>query len=90
MVFGGDVDLFRFGVWSHPASSIHGKHLMAVALSNDNIYGVQSSFFTKSAVFRISLKIEVFDIKGNPKKPISLSHKDIHDSISYGNGRLLA
>jgi WD40 repeat protein len=85
----GGVDVFRFGSRGQVAATLRGRDLMSVAFSNDRLYGVQTSV-RKGSVFNRHLGIDVFDSQGRHKKKLFLPRKDIHDSVAYSNGKLLA
>jgi hypothetical protein len=62
-----------------------------VAFSDDHVYAVGASLFGKGSVFKRHLGMTVFDAHGwRRQKKIFLPNKDIHDSVSFANGRLLA
>lgn len=84
----GDIEVFSFGSWAQIAQ-IHGPNLESVAFGSNKLYAVQTSF-CKGTVFNRHLGMEVFDSKGKHKKNILLAGRDIHDSVSYSNGMVLA
>ena len=70
--------------------ALHGKNLVAVAFSADHLYGVPTSF-CKGSVFNRHLGMVMFNAKTwKRERTILLPDKDLHDSVSYAEGRMLA
>jgi hypothetical protein len=84
----GDVEVFSFGSGTE-VTKLHGLNLKSVAFANDKLYAVKTSG-CKGSLFNRHLGMDVFDSNGKHKKKIVLAGKDIHDSVSYANGKLLA
>jgi len=84
----GDVEVFSFPS-SAQVMTLHGRDLESVAFGTDRLYAVQTSF-CKGSVFNRHLGMKVFDTHWKHKKRIVLAHEDIHDSVSYANGEVLA
>ena len=88
-LFGSEVDVFSRETWLH-VQSLSAKNAASLAFSRDRLYVVQTSF-SKGSVFKRKLGITAFDAHGwKRQNKIFLSNKDIHGSVSFANGRLLA
>ena len=75
--------------WAH-VRTLKGEIPGPIAFSNGHLYAVEGAD-SKSSLFKSHLDIAVFNTHGwKRQKAISLPHKDIHDSVSFANGRLLA
>jgi WD40 repeat protein len=82
--------IFTTDPWAH-VRVLSGEIPPFLAFSNDHIYAVGGSLFGKGSVFKRHLGMTVFDVHGwKRQKKIFLANKDIHDSVSFANGRLLA
>jgi dipeptidyl aminopeptidase/acylaminoacyl peptidase len=84
----GDIEVDTVGSWAQVAK-LHGRNLESVAFANDKLYAVQTSF-CKGSVFNRHLAMQVFDFNGKHTKTVLLANKDIHDSVSYSSGKVLA
>jgi hypothetical protein len=81
--------IFSTNPWAH-VRTLKGEIPGPIAFSNDHLYAVEGAD-SKSSLFKSHLDMTVFDAHGwKRQKAISLPHKDIHDSVSFANGRLLA
>jgi WD40 repeat protein len=86
---GNDVNIFSAGTWAH-VQTLSAKNVQSLAFSDNRLYAVQTSF-CKGSVFNRHLGLEAFDIHGwKRSKTIFLPRGDIHDSVSFANGRLMA
>lgn len=86
---GGDVIVFRANPWAH-LQTLAAKNAQSLAFSDDRLYSVQTSF-CKGSVFNRHLCMDVFDVlRWRRRRAIFLPHKDIHDSVSFAKGKLLA
>lgn len=84
----GDVEVFSSASWT-PVLKWSEANVESLAFSDKKLYAVQMSF-CKGVVFPRHLGIHVFDTQTKHKDKIFLPHTDIHDFVSYSNGRLLA
>ncbi len=81
--------IFSTNPWAH-VRTLKGEIPGPIAFSNGHLYAVEGAD-SKSSLFKSHLDMTVFDAHGwKRQKAISLPHKDIHDSVSFANGRLLA
>lgn len=86
---GNEVNVFSADTWAH-VQTLSAKNVQSLAFSDDRLYAVQTSF-CKGSVFNRHLGLEVFDLHGwKRRKTIFLPHGDIHGSVSFANGRLMA
>lgn len=82
--------IFSANPWAQ-LKTLKGQIPPSVAFSNDHVYAVGGSLFGKGSVFKRHLGMTVFDAhQWRRQKKIFLPNKDIHDSVSFANGRLLA
>jgi hypothetical protein len=87
--FRDTVHVFSTNPWSH-LQTLTARNPESLAFSSERLYLVESSF-CKGSVFDRHLGLEAFDIHGwDRRKTIFIPHKDIHSSVSFANGRLLA
>lgn len=85
----GELNIFGTNPWSQ-IKSLKARNSVSVAFSNDRLYAVQSSY-CKGLFIGHHLGIEVFDAQDWRRlDPIVLRAKDIHDFVSFSNGRLVA
>ena len=85
----GEVDIFATNSWSQ-IKTLKTGNSDSLAFSNERLYGVQSGY-CKGLFHGRHLGIEVFDAQGWKRlDPMLLKGKDIHDFVSFANGRLLA
>jgi hypothetical protein len=86
---GNEVDVFSAETWGH-VQSLSAKNAHSLAFSHDRLYAVQTSL-CKGSVFKRHLGMTAFDAHGwKREKTIFLPKNDIHGSVSFANGRLLA
>jgi WD40 repeat protein len=85
----GEVDIFAANSWTH-VKTLKARNAVSLAFSNERLYAVQPGH-CKGLFFGHHLGIEVFDTQGwEPLDPIVVKGEDIHDFVSFANGRLLA
>lgn len=83
------VHVFSTNPWLH-LKTLSARNPVSLAFSENYLYVVESSFCDGSAFDR-HLGLAAFDIHGRKhRKTIFLPHKDIHDSVSFANGKLVA
>jgi len=82
--------IFSTSPWRQ-VREVRGKTPCSIAFTNSHLYAVGGSLFGKGHVFRRHLGMTVFDTnRWKRQKTIFLPGKDIHDSVSFANVRLLA
>lgn len=82
--------IFSTNPWAH-VRTLKGEVPPILAFSNDHVYAVGGSLFGKGSVFKRHLGMTVFEAhEWKRQKKIFLPDKDVHDSVSFANGRLLA
>jgi hypothetical protein len=82
--------IFSTNPWEH-VRMLKGEIPPHLTFSNDHLYAVGRSLFGKGSVFKRHLGMTVFDVHGwKRQRDIILANKDIHDSVSFANDRLLA
>lgn len=87
---GDRLHIFSTNPWGH-VRMLKGEVPPLLAFSNDHVYAVGGSLFGKGPVFKRHLGMTVFNAhEWKRQKTIFLPSKDIHDSVSFANGRLLA
>ena len=85
----GDIHVFGTNPWVQ-VETLKAPNSVSLAFSNDRLYAVRSGS-CKGSVFHHHLGMEVFDTKGwKHLNPIWVKSKDIHDFVSFANGRLVA
>jgi WD40 repeat protein len=85
----GEVNIFATNSWSQ-IKTLKTRNFDSLAFSNERLYAVQSSL-CKGLFLGRHLGIELFDVQGWKRlDPMLLKDKDIHDFVSFANGRLLA
>ena len=83
------VHVFSTNPWLH-LRTLTARNPVSLTLSEDRLYLVESSF-CKGSAFDRHLGLEGFDTRSwDRRKTIFLPHTDIHDSVSFENGRVLA
>jgi len=83
-----NVHVFGTNPWTH-LKTLTAIHPQSLAFSDTRLYSVQTSF-CKGALINHHLGMEVFDTsRWHRAKTVFLPNKDIHDSASFSNGRLL-
>jgi len=83
------VHVFSANPWQH-LQMLTARHPVSLAFSEDHLYLVESSW-CKGSMFDRHLGLEAFAIRGwKRSKTLYLPHEDIHSSVSFANGRLLA
>ncbi len=86
---GNNVHVFGTEPWTH-LHTLTARNAQSLAFSNTRLYSVQPSF-CRGALLNHHLGMEVFDTsRWHRVKTVFLRNKDIHDSVSFSNGRLLA
>ena len=87
--FRDTVHVFSTNPWLH-LKMLTARNPVSLAFSGDHLYLVESSF-CKGSAFDRHLGLEAFAIRGwERSKTLYLPHEDIHSSVSFANGRLLA
>lgn len=84
---GNEVRVFSAETWA-PVQVLSAKNAESVAFSNDLLYTVQTSE-CKGSLFNHHLGLEEFKVGKWKHKTVFVPHTDIHDSVSFANGRLL-
>jgi len=83
------VQVFGTNPWSH-LRTLHARNPTSVAFSAERLYVVESGFCDGS-LFDRHLGLESFDVRTwHRERTIFLEHNNVHDSVSFANGRLLA
>jgi len=88
------VHVFSTNPWQH-LKTLAARNPVALAFSEEHLYLVESSF-CKGSLFDRHLGLEAFTIRGWARsgwarsKTLYLPNEDIHSSVSFANGRLLA
>jgi WD40 repeat protein len=83
------VHVFSTNPWQR-LQMLTARNPVSLAFSEDHLYLVESSWCNGSAFDR-HLGLEAFAIRGWKRgKTLYLQHEDIHSSVSFANGRLLA
>jgi len=83
------VHIFSTNPWLH-LQTLTARNPASLTLSEDRLYVVESSF-CKGSMFDRHLGLEAFDARNwERRKTIFLPQTDIHDSVWFENGRLLA
>jgi hypothetical protein len=83
------VQVFSTNPWQH-LKMLTARNPVSLAFSEDHLYLVESSW-CKGSAFDRHLGLEAFAIRGwKRSKTLYLPHEDIHSSVSFANGRLLA
>jgi len=87
--FRDTVHVFSTNPWQH-LQMLTARNPVSLAFSGEHLYLVESSF-CKGSAFDRHLGLEAFTIRGwERSKTLYLPHEDIHSSVSFANGRLLA
>ena len=87
--FRDTVQVFSTKPWQH-LQMLTARNPVSLAFSGEHLYVVESSR-CKGSVFDRHLGLEVFTIRAwKRSKTLLLPHEDIHSSVSFANGRLLA
>jgi WD40 repeat protein len=87
--FRDTVHVFGTNPWQH-LQTLTARNPVSLAFSGERLYLVESSF-CKGSAFDRHLGLEAFAIRGwDRSKTLYLPHEDIHSSVSFANGRLLA
>jgi WD40 repeat protein len=82
------VQIFSTNPWSH-LRTLSARNPVSVAFSPGRLFLVESGF-CKGSVFDRHLGLESFDTSGWHRQKTLFLHNDIHDSVSFADGRLLA
>jgi hypothetical protein len=83
------IHVFSTSPWLH-LKILTARNPVSVAFSGEHLYLVESSW-CKGSAFDRHLGLEAFAIRGwKRSKTLYLPHEDIHSSVSFANGRLLA
>jgi hypothetical protein len=87
--FRDTVHVFRTNPWLH-LQMLTARNPVFLAFSGDHLCLIESSF-CKGSAFDRHLGLEAFAIRGwERRSKLYLPHEDIHGSVSFANGRLLA
>jgi hypothetical protein len=87
--FRDTVHVFSTNPWQH-LQILSARNPVSLAFSDEHLYFVESSF-CKGSAFDRHLGLEAFAIRGWKRiKTLYLPQEDIHSSVSFENGRLLA
>jgi WD40 repeat protein len=87
--FRDTVHVFSANPWKH-LQMLTARHPVSLAFSGEHLYLVESSW-CKGSTFDRHLGLEAFAIRGwERSKTRYLPREDIHSSVSFANGRLLA
>lgn len=87
--FRDTIHIFSTNPWLH-LQTLTARNPTSVAFSEDRLYLVESSF-CRGSVFDRHLGLEVFSLRGRRRQLTTyLPHSDIHSSVSFASGRLLA
>jgi hypothetical protein len=83
------VHVFSTNPWQH-LQMLTARNPVSLAFSGEHLYLVESSW-CKGSAFDRHLGLEAFAVRGwKRSKTLYLPHEDIHSSVSFANGRLLA
>jgi len=86
---GNNVHVFGTKPWAH-LQALTAKNALSLAFSNSHLYSAQGSF-CKGSVFNHHLGLEVFETEAwHQQRTVYLRKRDIHDYISFANGRMMA
>jgi len=85
---GNEVRVFSAETWA-PVQILSAKNAESVAFSNDRLYTVQTSE-CKGSLFNHHLGLEEFKVGGWKHQTVFVPHTDVHDSVSFADGKLLA
>jgi hypothetical protein len=82
------VQVFSTNPWSH-LKTLSARNPVSVAFSQEHLFLVESGW-CKGSVFDRHLGLESFDTSGWHRQKTLFLHNDIHDSVSFSDGMLLA
>jgi WD40 repeat protein len=82
------VHVFSTNPWSHQ-QTLSARNPVSLAFSQKHLFLVESGW-CKGSVFARHLGLESFDTSDWHRQKTLLLHTDIHDSVSFADGRLLA
>ncbi len=83
------VQVFGTNPWSH-LRTMRARNPTSLAFSRDRLFLVESGF-CKGSLFDRHLGLESFDARAwHRQETVFLRDRDIHDSVSFANGRLVA
>lgn len=82
------VHVFNTNPWSY-LRTLSARNPVSVAFSQDRLFVVESGW-CKGSVFDRHLGLGSFDTSGWHRQKTLFLHNDIHDSVSFADGRLLA
>lgn len=83
------IHVFSTHPWSH-LRTLSARHPTSLAFSQERLFFVESGS-CKGSMFDRHLGLQSFDLRGwRRQKPLLLKDRDIHDSVSFANRRLLA
>jgi len=82
------VHIFSTNPWAH-LRTLSARNPVSVAFSPKHLFVVESGW-CKGSVFDRHLGIESFDTSKWHRQKTLFLHNDIHDSVSFADGRLLA
>jgi WD40 repeat protein len=86
----GTIQVFDTNPWQHVRTLEMRRDLASLTFSENHLYAVQTSR-CKGSISNRHLGMEAFDLATwKRQKTLFLPHKDIHGSVSYAGGRLLA
>ena len=82
------VHIFSTNPWAH-LRTLSARNPVSVAFSQKHLFVVESGW-CKGSVFDRHLGLESFDTSRWHRQKTLFLHNDIHDSVSFADGRLLA
>ncbi len=82
------VQIFSTNPWLH-VRTLRARNPVSLTFSKEHLFLVESGF-CKGSVFDRHLGLEAFDTNTWHRKKTSFLRRDIHDSVSFAGGRLLA
>lgn len=83
------IQVFGTNPWSH-LRTLRARHPTSLAFSQDSLFFVESGF-CKGSMFDRHLGLHSFDLREwRQQRTLSLKDRDIHGSVSFANGRLMA
>jgi len=86
--FRDTVHVFSTNPWSH-LRTLSARNPVSVAFSEKHLFLVESGL-CKGSIFDRHLGLDSFDTSGWHRQKTLFLHNDIHDSVSFAGGRLLA
>jgi WD40 repeat protein len=87
--FSDTIQVFNTNPWKQ-LRTLTAKDASSLTFSEERLYAVQTNL-CKGSVFNRHLGLEAFELKTwNRERTLFLPHKDVHTSVSYAGGLLLA